>query len=173
MPAQDTYAVQQQSPLFAKPSGDATSQPQDQLTSQPQGDQSQPVQQSQSQAQPVGVKEPAATAGVDIFDMLVKFIAVLGLMAGSLYLLKRFGSGAQPGKGSSTGAGIQVVTSVALAPNRTVHVLKTPDGKSLLVGATPNQVNLIADLGELSDDAVAPQASSFFDVLAGKLARAA
>ena len=63
---------------------------------------------------------------------------------------------------------MRVVASLALAPNRSVHVLKVPGGKTLLLGATPNQVNLIADLGELADDE-SPEATSFFDVLKGKI----
>jgi len=43
-----------------------------------------------------------------------------------------------------------------------------PGGKTLLVGATPNQVNLIADLGELADEE-SPEANSFFDVLKSKI----
>jgi flagellar biogenesis protein FliO len=64
---------------------------------------------------------------------------------------------------------VRVVASLLLAPNRSVHVLKVPGGKTLLVGATPNQVNLIADLGEIPDDQESPAASSFFDVLKGKI----
>jgi hypothetical protein len=50
-----------------------------------------------------------------------------------------------------------------------VHVLKAPGGKTLLVGATPNQVNLIADLGDISEDPEAEATGSFFDILKGKL----
>jgi hypothetical protein len=49
-----------------------------------------------------------------------------------------------------------------------VHVLKVPGGKSLLVGATPNQINLIAELGDVADDDL-PEAANFFDVLKGRL----
>jgi flagellar biogenesis protein FliO len=146
LPAQATYAVQEQSPLFTKPAPEAQA--------------------------PIGVQEPAATSNVDFFDMGIKFAAVLALAYGSLMLLKRFGTGAGLPKGS-TPSGMRVVSSLALAPNRSVHVLRTPDGKSLLLGATPSQVNLIADLGELSDDALVASGGSFFDVLAGKLAKAA
>jgi flagellar biogenesis protein FliO len=64
--------------------------------------------------------------------------------------------------------GMRLVSSLALAPNRTVHVITVSGGRTLLVGATPNAVNLIADLGELAetDDA---EAASFFDVLKGKI----
>ncbi len=152
LPTQETYAVQQ-SPLFAKPASSTD----------------QPVAQ---QPAPIGVQEPAA-ASVDVFDLAIKFIAVLGLACGSLFLLKRFGPGGNGVLRSDPNSGVRVVSSLVLAPNRTVHVLRTPDGKSLLLGATPNQVNLIADLGELSEDALTAQGSTFFDVLATKLAKAA
>jgi flagellar biogenesis protein FliO len=64
------------------------------------------------------------------------------------------------------------VTSLSLGQNRSVHVLKVNNGKTLLVGATPSQVNLIADLGDVSDDEVPTDAASFFDILSAKLPRA-
>jgi flagellar biogenesis protein FliO len=145
-PAQQTYAVQQESPLFAKPAPEAASAP-------------------------VGVPEPAATAGFDLFDVGIKFAAVLGLAYGSLMLLKKVGVGGSAAKAGSAMAGVRVVSSLALAPNRTVHVIRTPGGKSLLVGATPAQVNLIADLGELDEDTEALDSGSFFDILSSKLAK--
>jgi flagellar biogenesis protein FliO len=57
---------------------------------------------------------------------------------------------------------------LALAPNRSVHVIKVPGGRTLLVGATPNAVNLIADLGEVGEDET-PEANSLFDVLKGRV----
>jgi flagellar biogenesis protein FliO len=41
---------------------------------------------------------------------------------------------------------VRVVSSIALAPNRSVHVIQVPGGKTLLVGATPTAVNLLAEL---------------------------
>jgi flagellar biogenesis protein FliO len=110
---------------------------------------------------------------VDFFDLGLKFVAVLALAYGSLLLLKRLGlGGASSAHNGGPTAVVRVVHSLVLAPNRTVHVLRIPGGKSLLVGATPTQVNLIADLGELDEDVlVADGGSSFFDVLAGKLGR--
>jgi flagellar biogenesis protein FliO len=84
-------------------------------------------------------------------------------------LLKKTGMGGASAlnKGGQM-EGMRVVSTLALAPNRSVHVIKVPGGKTLLVGATPNAVNLISDLGVLSEDET-PEASSFFDVLKGKL----
>jgi flagellar biogenesis protein FliO len=111
--------------------------------------------------------------GMDVLDVGLKLVAVLALAYGSLMLLKRIGvGGGLPLKSGATNApGVRVVTSLSLGQNRSVHVLKVNNGKTLLVGATPTQVNLIADLGELADGEVPTDAASFFDVLSGKLPR--
>jgi flagellar biogenesis protein FliO len=150
LPAQQTYQVQQEAPLFAK---------------------AQPTETSQAPAaQPLGVQQ-APGLGFDLADIGLKLIVVLALAYGSLLLLRRAGVG---GAGASRGGGpiqaMRVVSSLALAPNRSVHVIKVPGGRTLLVGATPNAVNLIADLGELSDEDV-PEAASFdfLGALKGKI----
>src|SRR5260370_19456081 len=110
-------------------------------------------------------------------------------------LLKRagIGGGGVASRAGAMGQGVRVVSSLALAPNRSVHVIKVPGGRTLLVGATPNAVNLIADLGEVGEDETPPKygrtsstdfasgllsgntgmhrpdASSFFDALKGKV----
>jgi flagellar biogenesis protein FliO len=149
LPAQEKYAVQQDAPLFA--------------TAQPEAAVATP-------SAPIGVAEPAGM-NVDLVDVGIKFLAVLALAYGSLVLLKRVGVGGAAARGGQSMAGVRVVSSMTLAPNRTVHVIRTPGGKSLLVGATPAQVNLIADLGELDEDALAAESGSFFDVLSAKLPR--
>jgi flagellar biogenesis protein FliO len=99
-------------------------------------------------AQPLGVPDSAGL-GFDFVDLGVKLAVVLGLAYGSLLLLKKVGLGGTGLRGpGGTVQGMQVVSSLVLAPNRSVHVLKVPGGKTLLVGVTPTQVNLIADLGE-------------------------
>jgi flagellar biogenesis protein FliO len=101
-------------------------------------------------AQPLGVADSAGL-GFDFVDLGVKLAAVLGLAYGSLLLLKKAGIGGAGGglRGpDGTRQGLQVVSSLVLAPNRSVHVLKVPGGKTLLVGATPTQVNLISELSE-------------------------
>jgi flagellar biogenesis protein FliO len=157
LPAQETYAVQQEAPLFA-----ATPQTQPQAQTPAQAP-------TQPQAAPsLGAPEPAAT-GFDFFDVGFKLVAVLALAYASLTLLKRVGiGGASAARTGGTIQGMRVVSTLALAPNRSVHVLKVPGGRTLLVGATPNQVNLIADLGELAETET-PDAASFFDVLKGKI----
>jgi flagellar biosynthetic protein FliO len=101
--------------------------------------------------QPIGVQEPAG--GFDLADIAIKLVAVLALIYGSLMLLKRFGFGGVGGvRTSSSSPGVRVVASIALAPNRSVHVIKAPGGKTLLVGSTPNSVNLLTELDETDPD---------------------
>jgi flagellar biogenesis protein FliO len=157
LPSQETYAVQQEAPLFA--SSAQAAQP-------VQAAASQPVQAAASQ--PIGVPEPS-TGSFDFFDVGFKLVAVLALAYGSLMLLKRAGlGGSAAARAGGAIQGMRIVSSLALAPNRSVHVLKVPGGKTLLVGATPNSVNLIADLGDLPEDET-PEVASFFDALKGKI----
>jgi flagellar biogenesis protein FliO len=149
LPAEsETYAVTQDSPFFA-------------------GTQ----QQQQQQQQPIGVAEPAALS-VDVLDLTLKLVAVVALAYGSLVVLKRLGIGgggsASTSPGGATTEGLRVLSTLALAPNRSVHVVRAPDGKTLLVGATPGQVNLIAELGEVPE-LEAGGSGSFLDILTSKL----
>jgi len=148
LPAQQTYPVQDSAPLFAKPDAQPTETP---------------------AAPSLGVQD-ASPLGFDYVDLGVKLLVVLALAYGSLMLLKRagIGGGGVASRAGVMGQGVRVVSSLALAPNRSVHVIKVPGGRTLLVGATPNAVNLIADLGEVGEDET-PEASSFFDVLKGKV----
>ena len=155
LPAEETYAVQHDAPLFAD--SHAAEEP-DTVAS----------------STALGVAEPPGLGLDFVADIGIKLVAVLGLAYGSLTLLKRAGGGgptvARAASGSSVG--LRVVSSLALAPNRTVHVLQVPGGKTLLVGATPNQVNLLTELGELPALDLAPDGPSFLDVLASKLPHA-
>jgi flagellar biosynthetic protein FliO len=159
LPTQEPYAVQQEAPLFT---GFAAAQA--------QGSASAPAPSTapaSNSAPGLGVQDPGGV-GFDAADIAFKLIAVLALVYGSLYLLKRFGMGGNTAAGTGGPTAMRVVSSLALAPNRSVHVLKVPGGKTLLVGATPNQVNLIADLGELADDD-SPESATFFNVLKSKI----
>jgi hypothetical protein len=101
LPAQQTYPVQQDSPLFAKP------QPTQTADAPP----------SQPQPQTLGVQD-APSLGFDLTDIGLKLVVVLALAYGSLMLLRRMGIG---GSGSAKGNGpvpaMRVVSSLALAPN--------------------------------------------------------
>jgi len=130
LPAQQTYPAQD-APLFATPVA------------------AQPTPEATPQTQPIGVSDSAASAGFDLGDIAIKLIAVLGLIYASLMLLKRFGVGGMGGNagGASNGPDVRVLSSIALAPNRSVHVIQVP-GKTLLVGATPTSVNLLTELDD-------------------------
>jgi flagellar biogenesis protein FliO len=146
LPAEsETYAVTQDSPLFTNS--------------------------QQQAAQPIGVAEPAGL-NVDVLDLSLKLIAVLALAYGSLIVLKRLGiggAGSAPSHGpSSSTEGLRVLSTLALAPNRSVHVVRAPDGKTLLLGATPAQVNLLAELGDVPE-LEAGGSGSFLDILTSKL----
>jgi flagellar biogenesis protein FliO len=146
LPAEtETYAVTQDSPLFTN---------------------------AQQKVTPsIGVAEPPGL-GVDVLDLSLKLVAVLALAYASLAVLKRLGVGgaAQLSQaGGTTTDGLRVVASLSLAPNRSVHVVRAPDGKTLLLGATPGQVNLIAELGDVPEVAASASTPSFLDVLASKL----
>jgi flagellar biogenesis protein FliO len=148
LPTPETYPVEQQAPLFTD---------------------AQPTPDPAPAAQPLGVPDSTGV-GFDVLDVGLKLIAVLALAYGSLLLLKRTGMGGVAAlKTNGKSSGMQVVSSLTRAPNRTVPVLKVPGGKTLLVGATPNQVNLIADLGELPEDPESDANASFFDILKGKI----
>lgn len=143
LPARQTYPVQQEAPLFAKPQAAAdtsASDTSDTSTSVPA-----------APAQPIGVSEPAASGGFDLMDLGIKLVAVLGLAYGSLMLLKKLGYGGAGSavRGSGSPQDVRVVSSIALAPNRSVHVIQVPGGKTLLVGATPTAVNLLAELPQV------------------------
>ena len=155
VPTPEPYAVQHEAPLFTN------------AAAQAQG--AAPIATDLPVAQPaLGVPESPGS-GFDAADIAFKLIAVLALAYGCLLLLKRAGFGGASAARTGSGTPVmRVVSSLALAPNRSVHVLKVPGGKTLLVGATPNQVNLIADLGELAE-ADSPEATSFFDILKGKI----
>lgn len=138
LPAQQTYPVQQDSPLFAKP----------QPTDAPAPDAAAPQPQAQPQ---LGVQDPGGL-GFDMVDMGIKLVAVLALAYGSLMVLKKFGVGGASSARGGTASAVRVISSLALAPNRSVHVVEVAGGKTLLIGATPNSVNLLADLSEPSPE---------------------
>lgn len=160
LPTPEMYAVQQEAPLFTNAQAQAAA-------TAAQNAPAVPASPDPAVQPGLGVPESPGL-GFDVADIAFKLIAVLALAYGSLLLLKRAGFGgaavARPGSAPT----MRVVSSLTLAPNRSVHVLKVPGGKTLLVGATPNQVNLIADLGAVPEDD-SPEATRFFDVLKSKI----
>lgn len=181
LPAQQTYPAQQ-SPLFTQPTQPAdpnaaqATQAVDPNAAQPTSPDATTVPTlslpyTSPTPAPIGVSDPSAVGGIDVMDLGIKLVAVLALAYGSLMLLKKIGiGGASRGKNDGTLYGVSVVSSLALAPNRSVHVIRVPGGRTLLVGATPSSVNLIADLGDqTSEEGQMPEASSFIDALKGKI----
>ena len=100
MPTPDTYAVQQEAPLFVNAQAAQTStDPQAQAT---------PAATAPS-AKPIGVVEPS-NGSFDIVDVGIKLIAVLALAYGSLMLLKRVGlGGGLAARGGANLQGMRVV----------------------------------------------------------------
>lgn len=148
LPAQQTYPVQQEAPLFAKPQLAADNTSSDISDTSSTTPAPAPTVATPPPAQPIGVSEPAGVGGFDLMDLGIKLVAVLGLAYGSLMLLKKLGYGGAGSAVRATGSSqdVRVVSSIALAPNRSVHVIQVPGGKTLLVGATPTAVNLLAEL---------------------------
>jgi flagellar protein FliO/FliZ len=146
LPAEETYAVTEDSPLFTNS--------------------------RQTAPAPVGVAEPPGLS-LDVLDLTLKLVAVLALAYGSLALLKRAGIGGAGSVHGSSALGaesLRVMMSLVLAPNRSVHVVRAPGGKTLLLGATPGQVNLLAELGDIPEaDLATSPSSSFLEVLTSKL----
>jgi flagellar biogenesis protein FliO len=164
LPAQQTYPVQQEAPLFAK------AQPTDTAQAEAPAQVQAPAQAQAQAPAPQSLGAPEAPGlGFDLADIGLKLIVVLALAYGSLMLLRRAGiGGAGPSRNSGPTQDMRVTSSLALAPNRSVHVIRVPGGRTLLVGATPNAVNLIADLGDLTEDET-PEANSLLDALKGKI----
>jgi flagellar protein FliO/FliZ len=92
---------------------------------------------------------------------------VLGLLIGLLWLLRRFYHG-----GGSRQAGlIRIHASAHLAPKERIVVVEV-QGKRLLLGVTPQQINLLArlpDAGEESADSPAASSLAFGSLFKRKL----
>ncbi len=77
-----------------------------------------------------------------LWDLIIKTALVLAILYGVLWLVKRY-----YGRAGSTprGAGIVVMQSTQLAPGRALHLVSV-GSRVLLLGATSQQVSLLADL---------------------------
>jgi flagellar biogenesis protein FliO len=111
---------------------------------------------------------------LDPLDLSLKLLFVLARAYGSLALLKRATLGGQASRGAlPPSEALRVLSTLTLAPNRTVHVVRAPGGRTLLLGSTPSQVNLIADLGDVPEvDSTEQPGGTFLELLASKLPRA-
>lgn len=104
---------------------------------------------------------------VTALNFIFRLALVLALAYGTIYALKRFTN-----LKNSAGAGrrhIRVVENSMLAANRSLHLVEV-GAKTYLVGSTPGQVNLIAEM-ESQDLPEAPveEAAGFKSQLAGFL----
>lgn len=113
----------------------------------------------------------ALSPGIDPWDLAWKLLLVLALAYGSLRVLQRMGYGGAVAGGLPAGEGMRVLATLTLAPNRSVHLLRLPGGRTLLLGATPTRVNLLSDLGQLPHDQAVPEPASFLQILNSKLPR--
>ncbi|HEX2922770.1 MAG TPA: flagellar biosynthetic protein FliO [Chloroflexota bacterium] len=77
-----------------------------------------------------------------LWDVIVKTALVLALLYGVLWLVKRY-----YGRTASTpkGAGIVLIQSTHLGPGRALHLVGV-GSRTLLLGATSQQVSLLAEL---------------------------
>jgi flagellar protein FliO/FliZ len=77
-----------------------------------------------------------------LFKMLFALAVVLGLLVGSVYLLKRF---AAPAGGGDEGQPIRILAARSLGPKCNVLVVDIL-GKIVALGVTGSQISLLADL---------------------------
>ena len=78
-----------------------------------------------------------------IGDVILKTSLVLAVLYGALWAVRRFSRGLGVAR---RGPAITVLQSAHLGPGRTLHLVGVGD-KTLLIGATSQQVALLADLG--------------------------
>jgi flagellar biosynthetic protein FliO len=74
-------------------------------------------------------------------DVSLKLILVLGLVYGTLALLRRYGGGLSLSQ--RTGQ-IRVLESSTLASNRSIYLVRVA-GRQILLGVTPSQITTLAD----------------------------
>jgi len=85
---------------------------------------------------------PGWSDGPGVLRTVLSLIAVLGLMAGCLWLVKR---GGWPGGMRKGVRAVQIETAVGLGDRRQL-VIVAVEGRRLLLGVTPMQVSLVTEL---------------------------
>jgi flagellar protein FliO/FliZ len=113
-----------------------------------------------SGAQATAATSPAASASAgSLFQVLLGLVAVLALMAGAAWLLKRFGLAKNAG--SSTA---RIVGGVSVGSRERVIVVEVAD-QWIVVGVAPGRVNALATLprqeSAVTLEADAPPAKNF------------
>jgi len=89
-----------------------------------------------------------------------RLLLVLGLAYGTIFALKRFSSMRAATGGSRTT--IRVIENSSLGSNKSLHLVEVGSRK-LLVASTPNQVNLVVELGsdDVPEDETPPSGGGF------------
>ncbi len=102
-----------------------------------------------------------------IWDVAVKTSLVLAMLYAALWVMRRYyGKSGTPQRGPA----LMVVQSTQLGPGRSVHLIGIGD-KMLLVGATSQQVSLLAEV-DSADLAVEPKVATTHDSFEGQLRKA-
>lgn len=92
--------------------------------------------------------EPSVTASLLRVVGALAFVVALAVL--SLYALKHFTSSKVTRK--SPRRSVQVIETTGLGPNRALHIVQA-GGKYLLIGSTPNQISLVAELSAAEAEA--------------------
>jgi len=104
--------------------------------------------------------EPSVAASLLRVAGALVFVVALAVL--SLYALKHFGSGKITRK--SPRRSIKIIETTGLGPNRALHVVQA-GSKYLLVGSTPNQISLVAELDAAEAEADPEKAVDFASIL--------
>lgn len=99
-------------------------------------------------------------------DVAVKLTAVVALIYGSAWALRRTSVPARLARGGVRP--LRVLDTISLGQRRSIHVVRAGN-RTLVIGATATQLSLLSELpegdGELWEQPGAPAALSFQDVL--------
>ena len=81
---------------------------------------------------------------MELFEQLSMVVAVLALLAGMLWVLRRKGVAAFRLGGSRNGSNrsLQLVERLALTPNHSLHLVRVAD-RTLLIGVAPGGCTLL------------------------------
>lgn len=104
-------------------------------------------------------KKAAPSVAVSLIRVVGALVFVVALAVLSLYALKHFTSGKVSRK--SPRRSINVIETAGLGPNRALHVVQAGN-KFLLVGSTPTQINLVAELSTSDAEEVDPRTADDF-----------
>ena len=106
---------------------------------------------------------PGWSDGTGVVRTILSLVVVLGLMGGSLWLIRRAG---WPG-GRKGPSAVQIETAVGLGDRRQLVVVAV-EGRRLLLGVTPMHVALVTELAGAGTSA--GTSASFADTLAAQQA---